>query len=100
MVTPAAAAAVCARNLRRDWKPILHESSLTTAVNPDTLNEVGVCGAVNLIRFKRGLFSGAWENGREDEWVAEAERNEEGNDIYGASTVGATNKKHGEKEPT
>jgi hypothetical protein len=38
-------------------KAILHCSSLTTAINPDTLNEFEVCDAGNLIRFKKGLFS-------------------------------------------
>jgi hypothetical protein len=35
---------------------ILHGASKNTADNPDTLNEVQVCGAENLIRFKTVYF--------------------------------------------
>jgi hypothetical protein len=35
---------------------ILHGVSKNTADNPDTLNEVQVCGAENLIRFKTVYF--------------------------------------------
>jgi hypothetical protein len=45
-------------------KAILHCSSLTTAIDPDTLNEFQVCDAGNLIRFKKGLFSSYRERRR------------------------------------
>jgi hypothetical protein len=41
---------------------VLHGASKNTADNADTLNEVQVCGAENLIRFKTGIFR-LWGNG-------------------------------------
>jgi hypothetical protein len=46
-------------------KRVLHGASKNTADNPDTLNEVKVCGVKNLIRFKTGYFQ---VMGKRDEW--------------------------------
>jgi hypothetical protein len=56
------------RGLKKAARPkaILHCSSLSTAINSDTLNEFEVCDAGNLIRFKKGLFSSSREQRRWD----------------------------------
>jgi hypothetical protein len=46
-------------------KRVLHGASKNTTDNPDTLNEVQVCGVKNLIRFKTGYFQ---VMGKRDEW--------------------------------
>src|SRR5229473_6637244 len=62
-------------------KAILHCSSLTTAINPDTLNEFEVCDAGNVIRFKKGRFSSYREQRRVGREVGSAEEREEQREI-------------------
>jgi hypothetical protein len=75
---------------------VLHGASKNTADNADTLNEVQVCGAENLIRFKTGYFQ---VMGKRDRVEARREEENKMGTMYHAGT-GNGKERTQRREPT